>query len=294
MFFFSSWDILIVDDEPDVLALSALTMNDFEVYGLPLTLHMAQSKRDATKLLHESPDLATNVAVAFIDVIMESDIAGLQLCETIREEIGNRSTQIFIRTGQPGLAPERTVIDNYEINGYFTKIEATEDKLYSLVKSGVRQFLWSYLAQTYLDGLNEVLAGADWRPRIEKLLNALIDVTPSDMQPDTQQPPLYIAFDRHEMVRRGVTEDDVITWRETLQADRGMRLSVEGSKYVSDGQQRWGIHVVGGHANAEVLLLCETRFVPPDDLILMTHGFLHGLATLWKRKPTLETIGSVA
>jgi len=30
----------------------------------------------------------------------------LQLCDYIREDIGNRFTQLFIRTGQPGFAPE--------------------------------------------------------------------------------------------------------------------------------------------------------------------------------------------
>jgi hypothetical protein len=40
-------------------------------------------------------------------------------------------TTIYVRTGQPGLAPERDVIDRYDINGYFSKAETTEDKLYS-------------------------------------------------------------------------------------------------------------------------------------------------------------------
>src|SRR5713226_5226093 len=37
------------------------------------------------------------------------------------------------------VAPERSVIDRYDINGYFSKLETSEDKLYSLVKAGVRQ-----------------------------------------------------------------------------------------------------------------------------------------------------------
>ncbi|MBV7328674.1 hypothetical protein KFU94_10520 [Chloroflexi bacterium TSY] len=146
MYYFTKWDVLIVDDKSDVLALTKLAMQDLEVYGLPLMLHMAQTKDEAIEMLHKSPDLATNLALALVDIVMETDTAGLELCHHIRENIGNRLTQLFIRTGQPGLAPETTIIDQYEINGYFTKAEATEKKLYSLVTSGVRQFLWSYMA----------------------------------------------------------------------------------------------------------------------------------------------------
>ena len=34
--FFNEWEVLLVDDEPDVLNVSKLAMQDFEVYGLPL------------------------------------------------------------------------------------------------------------------------------------------------------------------------------------------------------------------------------------------------------------------
>ena len=80
------------------------------------------------------------MAVAFIDVVMETDTAGLELCQFIRETQRNRVTTLYIRTGQPGVAPERSVIDRYDISGYFTKVELTEDKLYSLVKAGARQY----------------------------------------------------------------------------------------------------------------------------------------------------------
>ena len=141
--FQKEWNVLLVDDEPDVLSVSRLAMRNFTVYGTPLHIHAAQSKGEAvellkTTLLHGSR--LSNLAVAFIDVVMETDQAGLELCQFIREEQKDKLTQLFVRTGQPGIAPERDVIDRYDINGYFTKVEATEDKLYSLVKSGIRQY----------------------------------------------------------------------------------------------------------------------------------------------------------
>ena len=87
------------------------------------------------------------------------DTAGLELCDYIRETKGNKVVQLFIRTGQPGVAPERHVIDHYDINGYFTKAEATEDKLYSLVKTGVRQYL-SFLAAMTMSMMTSVAISA--------------------------------------------------------------------------------------------------------------------------------------
>jgi CheY-like chemotaxis protein len=96
--FNTSWPILLVDDEPDVLQLSRLIMQDFTVYGLPVELHTATSKAEAIKLMETElvpllPSVpAPRVAVAFIDVVMESDTAGLDLCEYIRETKNNKSS----------------------------------------------------------------------------------------------------------------------------------------------------------------------------------------------------------
>lgn len=60
---------------------------------------------------------------------METDDAGLQVARYIREEADNHFTRIILRTGQPGQAPERTVIVNYDINDYKSKTELTAQKL---------------------------------------------------------------------------------------------------------------------------------------------------------------------
>jgi hypothetical protein len=53
-----------------------------------------------------------------LDVIMETDVAGLELVEYIRNELRNETVRIILRTGQPGQAPERRVIVQYDINDY--------------------------------------------------------------------------------------------------------------------------------------------------------------------------------
>ncbi|MBV7328673.1 response regulator receiver protein [Chloroflexi bacterium TSY] len=278
MYYFTKWDVLIVDDEPDVLALSKLTMEAFEVYGLPLKLHTVQTKTQAIELLLNEPDLAINLALAFVDVVMETDKAGLELCDHIREEIGNRLTQIFIRTGQSGLAPEKAVIDQYEINGYFTKIEATEEKLYSLVKSGIRQFLWSHMAQLYMAGLNEVLRVTQWQQKIEQMLVSFIESAPG-VSADV---PLYVAFDDKVLTQHGLEEHQIMHWRQKLDQVEGLRFSLNGNTYLRAEDSLWGIRIVASPNNSEVILLCQTPFAPPEDLVTMTHDFFQGLATLWK------------
>src|SRR5258707_1536964 len=157
--FLKEWQILLVDDDPDVLAVSKLAMKNFEVYGLPIRVHTATSKAEAIEVLKQLTRLKNAVvAVAFIDVVMETDTAGLELCEYIRDTCNDKMMQLYIRTGQPGVAPELSVIDKYDINGYFTKVEMTDAKLYTLVKSACRQVLYQSTATITANGLDAFIA----------------------------------------------------------------------------------------------------------------------------------------
>ena len=176
--FFHYWDVLVVDDEPDVLAVTKLALRDMRVYGLPLRIHTAATKAEAVDLLYGmkmpgAPE--TMVAVALVDVVMETDHAGLELCEFIRKDLGNQYMQVYIRTGQPGVAPERKVIDEYDISGYFTKVEATEQKLYTLVKTGVRQWLTYGYALGLLELTNQEVAAAGSRKALVDYLKSGVD-----------------------------------------------------------------------------------------------------------------------
>ena len=94
--FQTEWPVLIVDDDPDVLAVSKLAMKSFEIDGVPIKLFTAASKAEAVELLSGQlgGTVLPYVSVAFIDVVMETDRAGLDLCRYIRETLRNRLTQI--------------------------------------------------------------------------------------------------------------------------------------------------------------------------------------------------------
>lgn len=131
-----AWKILIVDDEPDVHTVTKLALSRFKLDDRPLTFVNAYSGEQAKELLNEEKD----VAVAFIDVVMESDHAGLELVKWIREELRNRSMRLILRTGQPGQAPEENVIVNYDINDYKAKAELDSRKLTTSMYSALRSY----------------------------------------------------------------------------------------------------------------------------------------------------------
>ena len=86
--------------------------------------------------MREHPD----IAAVLLDVIMETDVAGLELVEYIRNELKNETVRIILRTGQPGQAPERRVIVDYDINDYKAKTELTADKLFTSLTAALRSY----------------------------------------------------------------------------------------------------------------------------------------------------------
>jgi len=274
--FFKYWPVLLVDDEPDVLAISILAMKGFEVYGLPLKIFTAESKTAAINLLKDDVDVGCSLAVAFLDVVMETDHAGLELCDYIRNDLGNKLAQIHIRTGQPGIAPEREVIDKYDINGYFSKVEATEDKLYSLVKSSVRQYLSYGMALSTLDLSNNLIEAAGSR---RKLLYAISPI--GGYSPDQAETPRWLMIDEQVLFADEIDADQGLQSLNRLRATKGKPLNPTGDCYYADNQGYRLIDVVGNKTQAQASFLFKSRFTPPDLVVDLMHGFVKQLAVLW-------------
>ncbi|HLD22308.1 MAG TPA: EAL domain-containing protein [Sulfuricurvum sp.] len=130
------WIVLIVDDDTEVHSFTKLALHDFTYERKPLQFLSAYSAAEATELLKQHD----NIAIILLDVVMETDRAGLDLVETIRYRLNNTTVRIIIRTGQPGVAPERYVIDHYDINDYKEKTELTTDRLYTTIRSALSQY----------------------------------------------------------------------------------------------------------------------------------------------------------
>ncbi len=130
------WKILIVDDEPAVHRVTHLTLDGFRYQDRPVAFIEAYSAAEAIEQLAEHPD----VAVVLLDVVMETDDAGFRVVEHIRNTLANTTIRIILRTGQPGQAPARQVIQRYGINDYHSKADLTAERMYIAVYTAIAMF----------------------------------------------------------------------------------------------------------------------------------------------------------
>lgn len=128
------WRLLIVDDEPAIHTVTRMVLSGLSLAGRSLQFLSAYSGSEARTLLAAHPD----IALILLDVVMETDDAGLQLVRHIRETLGNQRVRIILRTGQPGQAPEQQVVLAYDINDYKEKTELTAQKLTTAVIAALR------------------------------------------------------------------------------------------------------------------------------------------------------------
>ena len=151
------WKVAIIDDEEQVHAVTQMVLKNALVDDHPLTFLNAHSAEEGLRLFQDHPD----IALAFIDVIMETDDAGLKLIHHIRNNLQNHATRIVLRTGQPGTAPEETVIRTYDINDYKSKTELTDTKLKTCVYSSIRSYRDIITIETSKRGMQKVIAASD-------------------------------------------------------------------------------------------------------------------------------------
>lgn len=132
----NAWRILIVDDDESVHSITKTVLKSKIIDGKGLMFSSVFSGKDAIELLKEDSDFA----VILLDVVMESDQAGLDACRHIREQLKLETVRIILRTGQPGSTPEEDVILKYRINDYKEKSDLTANKLFSCIVTAVRSY----------------------------------------------------------------------------------------------------------------------------------------------------------
>lgn len=153
------WRVLLVDDEPAIHTVTQLALDGFYFDDRRLELVNAFSATEAKAILEQTP----NFAVIVLDVVMETESAGLDLIDFIRRDLGNTDSRIVLRTGQPGSAPERSVIINYDIDDYKEKSELTAHRLYSLMSMTLRSYRDRMRLSRSKEALEKVLR---WAPSL--------------------------------------------------------------------------------------------------------------------------------
>jgi putative nucleotidyltransferase with HDIG domain len=130
------WKILVVDDEEDVHRITKLILREFSYQNKELALTHAYSGEEAMAILRRESDFA----LVLLDIVMESEHSGLDVVQYIRKELQNSQIRIILRTGQPGKAPLKNIIVQYEINDYKQKTELTTDKMFATIISALRSY----------------------------------------------------------------------------------------------------------------------------------------------------------
>lgn len=159
------WNILIIDDDPGIHEVSKLALAGFMFERKKCNFISAYSANEALDILQNTP----NIALALVDVVMETEHAGLDLVNSIRNELKNKLIRIILRTGQPGQAPEEKVIHDYDINDYKGKSELTTQKLYTSVLTSLRTYRDMVAIEKNRQGLKKIINASSSIEKISSL-----------------------------------------------------------------------------------------------------------------------------
>lgn len=132
-----AFTVLSVDDDPGFQQSLRMALSDFRFNESPLRLLTASSSIEARDVMAANP----GISAILLDVVMETDDAGLQLVRAVREQLGNSEVRIVLITGQPGMAPLRKTLQKLDISEYWLKTDLYRERLQGIVTGSLRT--WS-------------------------------------------------------------------------------------------------------------------------------------------------------
>lgn len=147
------YKVMVADDDEEVHVITKMILSDFTFEGMGIEVIDAYSGAEAIELLKEHPD----TAVIFLDVVMENVHSGLEVASYIRKTLENHMIRIILRTGQPGEAPEETVIREYDINDYRLKTEMTVKRLFTTLYTAIRGYRDLQRIEKHKKGLEKII-----------------------------------------------------------------------------------------------------------------------------------------
>lgn len=286
------YDILVVDDDSDVLAVTELALKHMRYAGIPLKIH-ACSSGEAAKSYLEGSHYLPSVAVAIIDVVMETDTAGLDLCNYIRSSRSNKVTQIIIRTGQAASHPEHDVTTRYDISGYLSKSDASTMRLNSIVHTAIRQYDWASNALMFYQLYGAIILGFRNPSELCKVIEKFVgNLCPAPHTTEFAAVEPHLAFALGERtVNLGVFSDPF--HRESalgrLNATNVKSVNFDGDIVKEAPNDVGSVDILisledAGRTGTEVppvSLLARAHAMPPDYAILMWQKLLHSIRRLY-------------
>lgn len=130
------FQVLVVDDEPLMHAVTAMVLDGVQCHQRPLSLVHAYSACEARRVIQERAD----IAVILLDVMMETDCAGLDLLREIRQDLALAEVRVILRTGQPGQDFDYGDLQRYDVSAYRPKTELTRAQLIDTVVDAARRY----------------------------------------------------------------------------------------------------------------------------------------------------------
>ena len=121
--------VLVVDDEPMMHAVTAMVLDGLLCNTRPVGLLHAYSASEARKIMRTCGD----IALILLDVVMETESAGLDLVKDVREGLLNSAVRVVLRSGQPGVGFDSGYLQRYDISSYCAKTELTRQQLIGTV-----------------------------------------------------------------------------------------------------------------------------------------------------------------
>lgn len=189
------WRILVVDDDESIHQITRLVLADACIEQRKLDIVSAYSSKEAQEILANDDSFC----MAFVDVVMETDHAGLELVEWIRKEKKNQAIRLILRTGQAGNAPEAKVIKEFDINDYKEKTDFTAGKMTTTVYASIRAYRDIMTIQRSLDAFKQLIKSthdllkiSQFRPFGSAALNHLLTLM------NVESSALYIARNQRD------------------------------------------------------------------------------------------------
>ncbi len=212
------WILLIVDDEEEVHRVTRLVLGQYVFEGRRLQFLSAYDSIQAKALLADNPQ----IAIVLLDVVMETEHAGLDVAHYIRQDLENRFVRIILRTGQPGQAPENRVILEYDINDYKEKTELTTTKLYTTITTALRSFRDLWIIERSKERLRYAYSALEEAHRelveLDTLKSSFITITSHELKT-----PISVARGTLDLVDRKIASEQPEIQRLLDMARRSMR-----------------------------------------------------------------------
>ena len=260
------WKILIVDDDADTRTTAAHALADLVILGRTVDIHTADSAAAARVLLMQH-----EYAVVLFDVVMETTHAGLELVNYLRGELENPFTRIILRTGQPGYAPEQTVIRDFNIDDYILKSSQDKARVVTAVTTAIRAYNQIVRARRFGNGIKRALAGSVEMARAHSLRAMASDVCSQtailnpawtmraavfDSAMDERE---YLPVNGYCSALSAGSLAKLHSW-DTLESNSGVQMDAVGSNCLV-----FRLHVTGSHRLA-FALEWQSDDAAPDDV----------------------------